>query len=162
MQIPYPLLFRITCLQILASRKIHLRFFISYQSYRTLKFIATSSSTNFYKYFFCQGSQVMKKPFIKTNVTNSSFHLVKHDNWTKTVYDLSRYIYKSVQTWLKKSFLKQVGRTFGKRSTPPFLKLIIEIAVSASKEICHFIVTFTNRTKNYSKMIKCQIKEVSM
>ena len=151
MQIPYPLLFRITCLQILASRKIHLRFFISYQSYRTLKFIATSSSTNFYKYFFCQGSQVMKKSFIKTNVTNSSFHLVKHDNWTKTVYDLSRYIYKSLQTWLKKSFLKQVGRTFGKRSTPPFLKLIIEIVVSASKGICHFIVTFTNRAKIIQK-----------
>ena len=38
---------------------------------------------------------------------------------------------------------------FGKRSTPAFLKLIIEIVVSGSKETCHFIVTFTKRTRNY-------------
>ena len=65
-----------------------------------MKFMVTSSSTNFFKYFFCQGDQVLQKRFIKANVTNSSFHLVKDDNWTKTVYDLSRYIYEYLQAWL--------------------------------------------------------------
>ena len=49
----------------------------------------------------------MKKPFIKTNVTNSSFRLVKYDNWTKTVYILCRYIY--VPTNLAKEVVLEVG-----------------------------------------------------
>ena len=55
--------------------------------------MVTSSSINFFKYFFCQGVQVLQGPFIETNVTNSSFHPVKYHNWTKTVYILSTYIY---------------------------------------------------------------------
>ena len=54
--------------------------------------MVTSSSTNFFKYLFCQGSQVLKGPFIERIVTNLSFHLVKYHNWTETVYILSRYI----------------------------------------------------------------------
>ena len=51
-----------------------------------------SSSINFFKYFFCQGTQVLQGPFIETNVPNSSFHRVKYHNWEKTVYILSTYI----------------------------------------------------------------------
>ena len=54
--------------------------------------MVTSSSTNVFKYFFCQGSQVLQGSFTETIVTNSSFHLAKYHNWTKTVYILSRYI----------------------------------------------------------------------
>ena len=59
--------------------------------------MVTSSCTNFF-ILFCQGSQVLRGPFIKTNVTDSSFHLVTYDNWIKTVYILSRQ--KSVATYL--------------------------------------------------------------
>ena len=54
--------------------------------------MVTSSSINLFKYFFCQGVQVLKGPLIETNVTNSSFHPVKYQNWTKTIYILSTYI----------------------------------------------------------------------
>ena len=47
--------------------------------------MVTSSSTNFFIHFY-QSSQVLQGPFIKTNVTKSSFHLVMHDNSMKTVY----------------------------------------------------------------------------
>ena len=60
--------------------------------------MVTSSSTNVFKYIFGQGGQVLQKGFIETNVTISSFHLVKDDDWTKTVYDLYLYIYKCLQT----------------------------------------------------------------
>ena len=69
--------------------------------------MVTSSSINFFKYFFCQGVQVLQGPFIETNVTNSSFHLVKYHNWTKTVYILSTYI--EVPTNLTKLILFGVG-----------------------------------------------------
>ena len=69
--------------------------------------MVTSSSTNVFKYFFCQGSQVLQGPFTETIVTNSSFHLAKYHNWTKTVYILSRYIY--VSTNLSKVVPFEVG-----------------------------------------------------
>ena len=52
--------------------------------------MVTSSSANFF-ILFCKVSQVLQGPFIKSNVTNASFDLVKYDDWTKTVYILSRY-----------------------------------------------------------------------
>ena len=67
-------------------------FIPSYQNW-TFKFMVTSSSNNFFKYFFRQGVQVLQGPFIETNVTNSSFHPVKNHNWIKTVYILSTYRY---------------------------------------------------------------------
>ena len=48
-----------------------------------------SSFINFF-ILFCQGSQALQGPFIKTNVTKLSFHLVTHDNWVNAVYILSR------------------------------------------------------------------------
>ena len=54
--------------------------------------MVTSSSINFLKESFCQGIQVLQRPSIETNVTNSSFHLVRYHNWAKTVYVLSAYI----------------------------------------------------------------------
>ena len=69
--------------------------------------MVTSSSINFFQYLFCQGVQVLQGPFIKTNVTTSSFHLVKYHNWTKTVYILSTYI--EVPTNLTKLILFGVG-----------------------------------------------------
>ena len=63
--------------------------------------MVTSSSITFFKYFFGQGIQVIQGPFIETNVTNSSFHLVKYHNWKKTIYILSTYIYKYPQISLK-------------------------------------------------------------
>ena len=54
--------------------------------------MVTSSSINFFKYFFCQGVQVLQGPFIETNETISRFHPVKHHTWTKTVYILPTYI----------------------------------------------------------------------
>ena len=55
--------------------------------------MVTSSSINIFKYFFCQGIQVLKGSFIERNVVNSSFHLIKYHNSTKTVYNLCTYIY---------------------------------------------------------------------
>ena len=69
--------------------------------------MVTSSSINFFKYFFCQGVQVLQGPFIETNVTNSRFQPVTYHNWTKTVYILSTYI--SVPTNLTKVILFGVG-----------------------------------------------------
>ena len=57
MRIPCALLFQITCLQSLAARKI--LFSNSGYKYQTFKLIGISSFTNFFKYFFCQGSQVL-------------------------------------------------------------------------------------------------------
>ena len=106
MNIPYPLLFQITCLKILASRQINLRFFICYQLYRTFKFMVKSSFTNFF-IRFCDVSEVLQGPFIKTNVTNLSFYLVTHDNWIKKDDILSRYT--SVATNLTKNVVFEVG-----------------------------------------------------
>ena len=69
--------------------------------------MVTSSTINFFKYFFRQGVLVLQGPFIETNVTNSRFHPVKYHNWTKTVYILSAYI--SVATNLTKVILFGVG-----------------------------------------------------
>ena len=55
--------------------------------------MVTSSSINFFKYFFCQGIQALKGSFIERNVANSSFHLIKYHSSTKTVYNLCAYIY---------------------------------------------------------------------
>ena len=52
--------------------------------------MVTSSSANFF-ILFCKVSQVLQGTYIKPNVTNSYFDLVKHDHWTKTFYILSRY-----------------------------------------------------------------------
>ena len=51
--------------------------------------MVTSSSTNFYKVFYYM-------EHLQKNVANSSFHLVRYDNWTKTVSIFSTY--KSVAT----------------------------------------------------------------
>ena len=64
--------------------------------------MVTSSSTNLF-ILFCKVSQVLQGTFIKWNVTNSSSDLLKYDDWTKTVYILSRYT--SVDTNLTKSVL---------------------------------------------------------
>ena len=53
--------------------------------------MVTLSSINFFKYFFYQGIQVLLGSFKKTNMTNSSFHLVKYHNWRKMVYILSTF-----------------------------------------------------------------------
>ena len=50
--------------------------------------MVTSSCTNVF-ILFCQVSEVLQGPFIKTNVTNSSFHLAANDNWIKTIHILS-------------------------------------------------------------------------
>ena len=60
--------------------------------------MVTSSSINFFKYIFFQGIQVLQGPFIETNVTQASFHLVKYHNWTITVYFLSAYLYMYLPT----------------------------------------------------------------
>ena len=52
--------------------------------------MATARSTNFFILFW-QGSQVLSGHFIKRNLANLSCHLVKYNNWRKTVYILSRY-----------------------------------------------------------------------
>ena len=52
--------------------------------------MVTSSSANFFT-LFCKVSQVLQGTFIKSNMTNSSFDLVKYKDWTKTVYILSTY-----------------------------------------------------------------------
>ena len=52
--------------------------------------MVTSSSINFF-ILFSKVSQVRQGTFIKSNVTNSSFDLVKYDDWTKTIYILSSY-----------------------------------------------------------------------
>ena len=49
--IPYALYFQVTCLQILASRRRHLDFFISEHWYNTFKFMVVASSTNSYAFF---------------------------------------------------------------------------------------------------------------
>ena len=49
--IPYALYFQVTCLQILASRRRHLDFFISEHWYNTFKFVVIGSSTNYYAFF---------------------------------------------------------------------------------------------------------------
>ena len=65
----------------------------------------TSNSTNLF-IPFCHVTEVVKGPFITTNVTNSNFHLVTYDNWLKTVYVLSRYT--SIATNLTKKALFEV------------------------------------------------------
>ena len=40
---------------------------------------------------FEQASERLSGHFIKSNLANSSFYLDKYDNWTETVYILSRY-----------------------------------------------------------------------
>ena len=52
--------------------------------------MVTANCTNLFITFW-KGSQVLSGHFIKTNLVNWSFHLVKYDNLTKTVYILSRY-----------------------------------------------------------------------
>ena len=69
--------------------------------------MGTSSSINLFKYYFCQGIQVLQRPFIETNVTNSSFHLVRMILGQKTVYVWSTYI--KVPTNLTKGIPFGVG-----------------------------------------------------
>ena len=52
--------------------------------------MVTSNSINFFIIFY-KVSQVLQGTFINSNVTNSSFDLAKYDDWTKTVYILSRH-----------------------------------------------------------------------
>ena len=49
--IQYALHFQVTCLQIHASRRRHLGFFISEHQYHTFKFMVIASSTNYYAFF---------------------------------------------------------------------------------------------------------------
>ena len=51
--------------------------------------MATARSTNFFLSW--QVSQVLSGHFIKRNWANLNCHLVKYNNWRKTVYILSRY-----------------------------------------------------------------------
>ena len=52
--------------------------------------MVTANPTNLFIVFW-QGGQVLSGHFIKRNLINWSFHLVKYGNLTKTVYILSRY-----------------------------------------------------------------------
>ena len=52
--------------------------------------MVTASYTNFF-ILFGPTSQVLSAHFIKRNLPNSSFHLVKYDNSTWTIYIFSRY-----------------------------------------------------------------------
>ena len=52
--------------------------------------MATASSTNLF-IFYWQASQVISGHYIKRNLANWSFHLVKYGNLTKTFYFLSTY-----------------------------------------------------------------------
>ena len=52
--------------------------------------MVTLSSTNLFT-SFRQTSQLLSGNFIKRNLSNSNFNLVKYGNLTKTVYILSRY-----------------------------------------------------------------------
>ena len=49
-----------------------------------------ASSTNLF-ILFAGGSQVLSQHFIKRNLVNLSFHLLKYGSLTKTVYILSRF-----------------------------------------------------------------------
>ena len=52
--------------------------------------MVTANSTNLFIPFW-EGSQVLSGHFIKRNLVNWSFHLVKYANLTNAVYILSRY-----------------------------------------------------------------------
>ena len=52
--------------------------------------MVTASSTNSFTAFW-QASQLLSGNFIKRNLTNWNFNLVKYGNLTKTVYILSKY-----------------------------------------------------------------------
>ena len=52
--------------------------------------MVTANSTNLFIPFW-EGSQVLSGHFIKGNLVNWSFHLVKYANLTNAVYILSRY-----------------------------------------------------------------------
>ena len=54
------------------------------------KFKVIASSTNLFIPFW-QASQVLWGHFMKRNLANWGFHLVKNGNLTKTVYISSRY-----------------------------------------------------------------------
>ena len=52
--------------------------------------MVTASSTNLFVPFW-QASQLLSGNFIKINLSNANFNLVKYGNLTKAVYILSRY-----------------------------------------------------------------------
>ena len=52
--------------------------------------MVTANSTNLF-ILFGQSSQVLSGSFIKRNLANGSFNLVKYGNFTKAVYILSTY-----------------------------------------------------------------------
>ena len=52
--------------------------------------MVTASSSNLFILFW-QASQKLSRRFIKRNLANWSFHLIKYGNLTKTVCILSRY-----------------------------------------------------------------------
>ena len=70
--------------------------------------MVTANSTNLFIAFW-QGSQALSGHFIKRNLVNWSFDLVKYGNLTKTVYILSRYT--PVRRNLSKVVFFKVGCT---------------------------------------------------
>ena len=67
--------------------------------------MVTASYTNFF-ILFGPTSQVLSPHFAKRNLVTSSFHLVKYDTWTQTIYIFSRY--RSVDTKLTKLVIFEV------------------------------------------------------
>ena len=65
-----------------------------------------ASSTNLFILFW-QASQVLWGHFMKRNLVNWGFHLVKNSNFKKTVYISSRYT--SIGTNLSKIVFFEVG-----------------------------------------------------
>ena len=96
--------------------------------------MVTASSTNLFTLFW-QASQLLSGNFIRRNLTDWNFSLVKYGHLTKTVYILSRY--------------------------PP----VCRIYLSSSKvEVIKFtsLLWHSQRESEIIKMIECQIKEVSI
>ena len=67
--------------------------------------MVTASSTNLFILFW-QAKKVLSPRFIKINLANWRFHLVKFGNLTETLYVLSRYT--PVGRNLSKEFLFEV------------------------------------------------------
>ena len=82
------------------------------------------SSNNLFILFW-QASQVLWGHFMKKNLANWGFHIVKNGNLTKTVSISSRYT--SIGRNLSKIPFFEVGWSFiwEKKCTAPFLKFIM-------------------------------------
>ena len=69
--------------------------------------MVTSNYTNSF-IPFCHVTKVLQGLFIKTNVTNSNFHLVTYDNRIKTLYISSRCTSLVATNLTKKAFFEVV------------------------------------------------------